>query len=41
LGAEKTNLFFIKDNEFRKKMVDKLKKQRLKKMEERKGKGKF
>jgi hypothetical protein len=40
LGAEKTNLFFIKDNEFRKKMVDKLKKQRLKKMEERKGKGK-
>jgi len=41
LGAEKTNLFFIKDNEFRKKMVDKLKKQRLKKMEERKVKGKF
>jgi Spy/CpxP family protein refolding chaperone len=41
LGAEKTNLFFIKDNEFRKKMVEKLKKQRLKKMEERKGKGKF
>jgi Spy/CpxP family protein refolding chaperone len=41
LGAEKTNLFFIKDSEFRKKMVDKLKKQRLKKMEERKGKGKF
>ena len=38
LGAEKTNLFFIKDNEFRKKMVEKLKKQRLKKMEERKGK---
>ena len=38
LGAEKTNLFFIKDSEFRKKMVDKLKKQRLKKMEERKGK---
>lgn len=41
LGAEKTNLFFVKDNEFRKKMVEKLKKQRLKKMEERKGKGKF
>jgi len=41
LGAEKTNLFFIKDNEFRKKMVEKLKKQRLKRMEERKGKGKF
>lgn len=38
LGAEKTNLFFIKDNEFRKKMVEKLKKQRLKKMEERKRK---
>ncbi len=38
LGAEKTNLFFKKDNEFRKKMVEKLKKQRLKKMEERKGK---
>lgn len=41
LGAEKTNLFFKKDNEFRKKMVEKLKKQRLKKMEEKKGKGKF
>ena len=40
LGAEKTNLFFKKDNEFRKKMVEKLKKQRLKRMEERKGKGK-
>ena len=40
LGAEKTNLFFVKDNEFRKKMVEKLKKQRLKRMEERKGKGK-
>ena len=40
LGAEKTNLFFKKDNEFRKKMVEKLKKQRLKKMEEKKGKGK-
>ncbi len=41
LGAEKTNLFFKKDNEFRKKMVEKLKKQRLKKMEEKRGKGKF
>lgn len=40
LGAEKTNLFFVKDNEFRKKMVEKLKKQHLKRMEERKGKGK-